>query len=67
MTYKNTGVMCMVTVADANRKDGIKFVDLGNYFTDDNGKKFLLTSIENAKEYWRLVNVPILIRARVQE
>jgi len=67
MTYKNTGVMCMVTVADANRKDGIKFIDLGNYFTDDNGKKFLLTSIENAKEYWRLVNVPILIRARVQE
>jgi len=67
MTYKNTGVMCMVTVADANRKDGIKFIDLGNYFTDDNGKKFLLTSIENAKKYWRLVNVPILIRARGQE
>ena len=67
MTYKNTGVMCMVTVTDANRKDGIKFIDLGNYFTDDNGKKFLLTSIENAKKYWRLVNVPILIRARIQE
>ena len=66
MTYKNTGVMCMVTVADANRKDCIKFVDLGNYFTDDKGKKFLLTSLENAEKYWQLVNVPILIRARGQ-
>ena len=59
--------MCMVTVADENRKDSIKFVDLGNYFTDDKGKKFLLTSLENAEKYWQLVNVPILIRARGQE
>jgi len=64
MTYKNTGVMCMVTVADEKRKDGIRFVDLGNYFTDDKGRKFLLTSLENAEKYWQLVNVPILIRAR---
>jgi hypothetical protein len=66
MTYKNTGVMCMVTVADANRKDGIRFVDLGNYFTDDKGNKFLFTSLENAKKYWQQVNVPILIQARGQ-
>jgi len=67
MTYKNTGVMCMVTVKDVNRKDGIKSVDLGNYFTDDKGKKFLFTSLENAKKYWKLVNVPILIPKRGQE
>jgi len=67
MTYKNTGEICMVTVEDVSRKDGIKFVDLGNYFTDDKGKKFLLTSLENAEKYWHLVNVPILIRARGQK
>jgi len=67
MTYKNTGVMCMVTVADANRKDGIKFVDLGNYFTDDKGRKFLFTSFENAEKYWDQVNVPIIIRKKGQE
>jgi len=67
MTYKNTGEMCMVTVADENRKDGIRFVDLGNYFTDDKGRKFLLTSLENAEKYWQQVKVPILIRTREQE
>jgi len=67
MTYKNTGEICMVTVEDVSRKDGIKFVDLGNYFTDDKGKKFLFTSLENAKKYWKLVNVPILIPKRGQE
>jgi len=67
MTYKNTGEMCMVTVADANRKDGIRFVDLGNYFTDEKGRKFLLTSFENAEKYWQQVKVPILIRAKKQE
>ena len=64
MTYKNTGVMCVVTVEDVNRKDGIKSVDLGNYFTNDKGDKFLFTSFENAEKYWHLVNVPIVIRAR---
>ena len=46
---------------------GVKSVDLGNYFTDDKGKKFLFTSLENAEKYWQLVNVPIVIRARGQE
>ena len=59
--------MCMVTVEDVNRKDGIRFVDLGNYFTNDKGDKFLFTSLENAKKYWQQVNVPILIRARGQD
>jgi len=62
MTYKNTGVMCILTVHDPNREDGFKYVDLGNYFTDEQGNKFLITSHANAKEYSNQINVPILVR-----
>ena len=61
MTYRNTGEMCLITVADPNREEGFRNIDLGNYFTNDQGDKFLLTSHENAKKYSEQVNVPILV------
>lgn len=64
MTFKNTGVICMVEVPDANRKEGFKYVDLGNYFTASDGTQCLITSIENARNYKDKVNVPIYIKKR---
>ena len=58
---KNTGIMCSVEVADANREDGVRFVDLGNYF-DFGGKHVLLTTLALAKRYGHLVDVGIYIR-----
>ena len=64
MTFKNTGEICLVRAPDANRKEGFKYVDLGNYFTAPDGSKCLITSLENAKVYKNRVSVPIYIRAR---
>ena len=64
MTFKNTGVICMIEVADANQEDGIRHVDVGNYFTAPDGTKCLITSIQFAKKYKEKINVPIYIRAR---
>lgn len=61
MVLKNTGVMCSVEVADANREDGVRFIDLGNYF-GFNGKRVLLTSLELAKGFGDLVECDIYIR-----
>ena len=58
-TFKNTGVMCMVTIADFSRDEGFKHVDLGNYFLDSNGNKCLITSKELANKYYKQINVPI--------
>jgi hypothetical protein len=60
MNFINTGAMCMVTVPDANRKDGFKNIDLGNYF-EFMGKKCVLLSQENAMKYGKLIDVPIYI------
>lgn len=67
MSYKNTGVVCFITVPDETREEGFRLIDLGNYFTNEQREKFLLTSYENAMKYWRKVDVPILIRTRGQE
>lgn len=67
MIYKNTGVMCILTVHDPNKEDGFKYVDLGNYFTDEQGNKFLIMSHANAKEYSKHINVPILVRTGGRE
>ena len=64
MTFKNTGVICMIEVPDANREEGFKNVDLGNYFTAPDGTRCLITSIENARAYKDKVSVPIYIRAK---
>ena len=50
---RNTGVMCMVFTNGRN-------IDLGNYY-DFNGKRVLVTSINLAKKYGHLVDVPIYI------
>ena len=66
MKFKNTGQMCMITEPDANREEGFRFVDLGNYFFDAFGRKCLVTTKENAIKYGDRVDVPIYIRARGQ-
>jgi hypothetical protein len=55
MSFTNTGVMCVVFVDN-------KFIDLGNYFTASNGEDCLITTIDNAKQYSHLVDVPVYIR-----
>ena len=56
MAFKNTGIMCMVTVNES-------FIDLGNYFTNEKtGERVLITTREKAKKYGRLVKVPIYVR-----
>jgi hypothetical protein len=47
--------MCVVFVNN-------KFIDLGNYFTAPNGDNCLITTIDNAKQYSHLVDVPVYIR-----
>lgn len=64
MTFKNTGVICMIQVPDANREDGVRHVDLGNYFTAPDGTQCLITSVDLAKRYKDKINVPIYVRAR---
>ena len=61
MELKNTGIMCSIEVADANREDGTRFVDLGNYFNLGE-KRVLLTSLALAKQYGHLVDADIYIR-----
>lgn len=55
MTFTNTGVMCVVL-------DNDRFIDLGNYFTTPNGNNCLITTIDNAKQYSHLVEVPVYVR-----
>ena len=55
MTFKNTGVICVVL-------DGDRFIDLGNYFTAPNGNNCLITTSDNARKYSHLVEVPVYIR-----
>ena len=62
MTFKNTGVICMIQVHDANREDGIRHVDLGNYFIAPDGTDCLITSVEFAQKYKDKISVPIYIR-----
>ena len=58
--FKNTGAMCLLTVPDANREDGFRHVDAGNYFIR-NGRKCLITSKEFAFMYGKYIDVPIYI------
>lgn len=58
---KNTGVMCVICVADPNRKDGMRQVDVGNYSTDTDGAKCVIMSIDYAEKYARLIDVPVYV------
>ena len=64
MKFINTGEICIIEIPDANREEGFKHVDLGNYFIAPDGAKCLITSFENARTYKNRVNVLIYIRAR---
>jgi hypothetical protein len=59
MAFQNTGEMCMVTVRDYNNEDGIRHIDLGNYFISPKGVKCLITSKDNARKYSNFIKVPI--------
>jgi hypothetical protein len=61
MTFKNAYQICLIRVPDQNRKEGFRFVDLGNYFTDSNGCKCLITSQRLAEKYSDFLNVPVYI------
>ena len=67
MTFKNTGVICMLQIPDLNREEGFRCVDLGNYFIAPDGTKCLITSADLAQKYQHKINVQIYIRARGQE
>lgn len=55
----NTGIICRVT--DPNSPDGIKHIDLGNYFIDTDGSKCVITSEEYAEKYGHLIGVQIYV------
>jgi hypothetical protein len=41
---------------------GERNIDMGNYFTDDNGARCLITSRELAKKYSQLVSCTVYVR-----
>ena len=41
---------------------GERNIDMGNYFTDDNGARCLITSRELAEKYSQLVSCPVYVR-----
>jgi len=63
---KNTGVMCMITVNDANREDGIKHIDIGNYYIDEQGEKCVITTKDIANKYSELIDCKIYTKGVVQ-
>ena len=59
--FRITEQICLIAVPDENREDGFKYVDLGNYYTDNNGNKCLVATKEIAKKYSKFIKVPIYI------
>lgn len=62
-TLTNKGI-CLVQVSDYNKEEGYRNVNVGNYFEDDAGNLFVVTTLEMAKKYYQYINVPILTRNR---
>lgn len=62
MNLVNTHSICCVFVEDPNREDGVKMIDLGNYFKNDNGDIVLVTSMQLAVKYGHLVKEKIFVR-----
>lgn len=60
--WKNTGVMCLVSVRDINREEGFKSVDVGNFYEDADGNKMVLMTIDDANKYANLIDVPVYTR-----
>ncbi len=59
--FKITEQICLIRVPDENRIEGFRYIDLGNYFIDSNGKKCLVTSKQLAEKYSDLLNVPVYV------
>ena len=57
----NTGAMCALFVHDESREDACRFVDMGNYFTDERGKQYLFTSRDLAEQFGHLIHPSITI------
>ena len=64
--FISTGVMCMITVNDPNSMDGIRQVDVGNYYTKD-GENCVITDIETARKYHKYIKVPIYVTKQGEE
>lgn len=61
INFKNTGVMCMLSVPDSSSESGFKHIDIGNYFISPDGTKCVITSIENARKYQHKIGAPIYV------
>jgi glutamate formiminotransferase len=57
----NTGAICIVSVLDVNREEGLRLVDVGNYFTAPDGTKCVITSRRLAEKYHELIGVPVYV------
>ena len=63
----NTGIMCLITIPDPNRKDEIKYCDIGNYYLDKNGEKCVITTKEVAQQYHAYIPCTIYIKMEIKE
>jgi len=60
--FRLTGEICLIAVQDPSREDGFRHVDLGNYYETKGGQKVLITTVELARRYGHLVDVPVFVR-----
>jgi len=61
MKVKDTGEMCLINVFDPNREDEIRYVDLGNYYIDDNGDRCIIITEDKANKYKELIPANIYL------
>ena len=65
--FKNTGIVCTLTLNDENRKDGLRHVDMGNFYETEGGERVLITSSELAQTYGHLVQEKIYLSKDARE
>jgi len=58
----STGEICMVTVQDDSREDGLRHIDLGTYFLDASGRRCLVTTADLARQYSNMIDVPVYVQ-----
>lgn len=56
--------ICMVFVEDKNREDGIRPIDIGEYYRFPSGEIVAVLSKENAIKYEHLIKERIFIRKK---
>ena len=59
LTYSG---ICLVYVVDPSREEGVKGVDIGNYYTTLSGQRVLVLSQDNAVKYGHLVPEQIYVK-----